>query len=92
MSDRISRRDMFTREILKLFFNLASTKTLNEEELHRESLEQYFKSPIHSYPLLQEMPWDLLVTEAEMRGIPIEGRNKNDIARDLFLKDNNSTT
>jgi hypothetical protein len=38
------------------------------------------------------MPWDLLVTEAEMRGIPIEGRDKNDIARDLFLKDNNSIT
>jgi hypothetical protein len=91
MSDRISRRDMFTREILKLFLKLASTKTL-EEELKRESLEQYFKSPIHSYPLLQEMPWDLLVAEAEIRGIPIEGRDKNDIARDLFLKDNNSTT
>ena len=43
MSDRISRRDMFTREILKLFFNLASIKTLDEEELKRESLEQYFK-------------------------------------------------
>ena len=83
---------MFTREILKLFFNLASIKTLDEEELKRESLEQYFKSPIHSYPLLQEMPWDLLVAEAEMRGIPIEGRDKNDIARDLFLIGNNSTT
>jgi hypothetical protein len=92
MSDRISRRDMFTKEIIRLFFNLASTKTLDEEELKRERLEQYFKSPIHSYPLLQEMPWDLLVAEAEMRGIPIEGRDKNDIARDLFLIDNNSTT
>ena len=90
MSDRISRRGMFTREILKLFFNLASTKTLNEEELHRESLEQYFKSPIHSYPLLQEMPWDLLVAEAEIRGIPVEGRDKNAIAKDLFLKVYNS--
>jgi hypothetical protein len=92
MSYRISRRDMFTGKIIKLFLNLASTKTLDEEELKRESLEQYFKSPIHSYPLLQEMPWDLLVAEAEIRGIPIKGREKNDIARDLFLKDNNSTT
>jgi hypothetical protein len=86
MSDRISRRDMFTGEILKLFLKLASTKTLDEEELQRESLEQYFKSPIHSYPLLQEMPWDLLVKEAEIRGIPVEGRDKNTIAKDLFLK------
>ena len=91
MSDRISRRDMFTREILKLFFNLASIKALDEEELKRESLEQYFKSPIHSYPLLQEMPWDLLIAEAEMRNIPIEGRDKNAIARDIFLIGNNST-
>ena len=92
MSDRISRRDMFTREILKLFFKLASTKTVDEEELKRERLEQYFKSPIHSYPLLQEMPWDLLIAEAEMRNIPVEGRDKNAIARDLFLIGNNSTT
>ena len=92
MFDRISRRDMFTKKIIKLFFSLASTKTLDEEELKRESLEQYFKSPIHSYPLLQEMPWDLLIAEAEMRNIPVEGRDKNAIARDLFLIGNNSTT
>jgi hypothetical protein len=91
MFDRISRRDMFTKKIIKLFFGLASTKTLDEEELKRESLEQYFKSPIHSYPLLQEMPWDLLIAEAEMRNIPIEGRDKNAIARDIFLIGNNST-
>ena len=91
MSDKISRRDIFTKEILRLFFNLASTKTLNEEELQRKSLEQYFKSPIHSYPLLHEMPWDLLIAEAGMRSIPVAGRDKNDIARDLFLKVNNST-
>jgi len=82
---------MFTKKIIKLFFGLASTKTLDEEELKRESLEQYFKSPIHSYPLLQEMPWDLLIAEAEMRNIPIEGRDKNAIARDIFLIGNNST-
>ncbi len=38
------------------------------------------------------MPWDLLIAEAEMRNIPIEGRDKNAIARDLFLIGNNSTT
>jgi hypothetical protein len=38
------------------------------------------------------MPWDLLVAEAETRGIPVEGRDKNAIARDLFLIENNSTT
>jgi hypothetical protein len=91
MSDKISRRDIFTKEILRLFFNLGSTKTLSGEDLQRNNLEQYFRSPIHSYPLLQEMPWDLLITEAEMRGIPVEGRDKNAIARDIFLKVNNKT-
>ena len=77
---------MFTKEILKILFNLASTKTSNDEELQRESLEQYFKSPIHSYPLLQEMPWDLFITEAKIRGIPVDGRGKNAIAKDIFNK------
>jgi len=90
VSDKISRRDIFTKEVLKLFFNLSSVKT-SREKLHRESLERYFKSPIHSYPLLQEMPWDLLIAEAEMHGIPFKGRGKNEIARDLFLKVNNTT-
>ena len=90
MSDKMSRRDIFTKEILKLFFNLSSVKT-TDKELYRESLEQYFKSPMHSYPLLQEMPWDLLIAEAKMHGIPIEGRDKNAIARDIFLKVNNTT-
>jgi hypothetical protein len=91
MSDKISRRDIFTKEILRLFFNLASTKIPSKEELQRENLEQYFKSAIYSYPLLQEMPWDLLIAEAEIRGIPVAGRDKNDIARELFLKVDNST-
>jgi hypothetical protein len=91
MSDKISRRDIFTKEILRLFFNLASTKIPSKEELQRENLEQYFKSAIYSYPLLQEMSWDLLIAEAEIRGIPVAGRDKNDIARELFLKVNNST-
>lgn len=90
MSDKISRRDIFTKEILRLFFNLDSAKATKEKELQRESLEQYFKSSIHSYPILQEMPWDLLVKEAEIRGIPVEGRDKNAIAKDLFLKVYNS--
>ena len=90
MSDMMSRRDIFTKEILKHIFNLSPVKT-TEKELHRESLEHYFTSPIHSYPLLQEMPWDLLIAEAERHGIPVEGRDKNAIARDIFLKVNNTT-
>lgn len=51
----------------------------------RRSIEEYFISPLHSYPLLQEMPHEMLVAEAEKKGIPTEGRTKYDIAKDLFL-------
>jgi len=80
MTDRISRRELFTG---KIFRTLRGKEGAEDRRI--ESLEAYFRSPLHSYPLLQEMPWDLLVAEAKSRGIPIEGRSKNDIARDLFL-------
>lgn len=46
----------------------------------------YFASPLTSYPLLQEMPMDMLLMEANRRGVPTEGRSKNDIAADIFLR------
>ena len=64
MFDKISRRDMLTGKIVKLFFDLSLTGANSEELLQRKNLERYFRSPIHSYPLLHEMPWDLLVAEA----------------------------
>ena len=46
----------------------------------------YFASPLISYPLLQEMPMEMLLMEAQKRGVPTEGRSKNDIAADVFLR------
>jgi hypothetical protein len=88
MSDAISRRDFFRKDLLKLLFKSGSEEPLTEIEERQKSLEAYFASPSYSYPLLQEMPWDFLISEATSRGIPVEGRNKNEIARDMFLKIN----
>lgn len=55
------------------------------EKRREENLLQYFDSPLHSYPLLNEMPLDMLIAEARAKGIITEGRSKNEIARDLFL-------
>jgi len=88
MSDAVSRRDFFTKEVLKLFFKKGSTEPFTEEENRRQSLADYFKSPLYSYPLLQEMPWDFLLAEAKAKGISVEGRTKNDIARDVFQQIN----
>ena len=51
----------------------------------REAIERYFASPLSSYPLLHEMPLDMLVEEARKCGIPTDGREKRDIAADIFL-------
>jgi hypothetical protein len=37
------------------------------------------------------MPLDMLLADAQAHGIPTEGRSKNDIARDLFLKIESTT-
>lgn len=55
------------------------------EKRREENLLQYFDSPLHSYPLLNEMPLDMLIAEARAKDITTEGRSKNEIARDLFL-------
>lgn len=55
------------------------------EKRREENILQYFDSPLHSYPLLNEMPLDMLIAEARAKGITTEGRSKNEIARDLFL-------
>ncbi len=69
-----------------MIFNHQSLQDSSSMEKRREeNLLQYFNSPLHSYPLLNEMPLDMLITEARSRGIATEGRSKNEIARDLFL-------
>ena len=55
------------------------------EKRREQNLLQYFDSPLHSYTLLNEMPMDMLIAEALAMGIATEGRSKNEIARDLFL-------
>lgn len=87
MADLISRRDLLFKNIFKTIYSHLSPVDLSSPEARREkSLLQYFQSPLHSYPLLQEMPLDMLIAEAQAQGIPTEGRSKNEIARDLFLK------
>jgi len=48
-------------------------------------LDWYFASPLTRYPLLQEMPMDMLLVEARSRGISTQGRSKRDIAAEIFL-------
>lgn len=83
MSRVISRRELLSFKGLTQFIQdvLPSDR---EDQKRQDSLREYFSSPLYSYPLLQEMPWEMLIEEAAKKGITTEGRTKNDIARELF--------
>ncbi|MHC1758925.1 MAG: hypothetical protein AB9917_05300 [Negativicutes bacterium] len=61
----------------------AETHKTDHEE--RRVMEGYLSSPLYSYALLSEMPWDMLIDEARRCGIPYEGRIKMDVVRELFV-------
>ena len=48
-------------------------------------MPEYFSSPLYSYALLSEMPWDMLIEEAKRLGIDYEGRSKIDVVREIFM-------
>ena len=54
-------------------------------EPERTVMPEYFSSPLYSYALLSEMPWDMLIDEARHYGISYEGRSKMDVVRELFV-------
>ena len=58
-------------------------ETVEAEE--RTVMDGYLSSPLYSYALLSEMPWDMLAEEARRRGIPYEGRSKMEVVRELFV-------
>ena len=58
-------------------------ETVAAEE--RTVMDGYLSSPLYSYALLSEMPWDMLAEEARRRGIPYEGRSKMEVVRELFV-------
>ena len=51
----------------------------------RRVMEGYLSSPLYSYALLSEMPWDMLTEEAKRLGIDYEGRQKIDVVREIFV-------
>ena len=60
-----------------------SIKVFTEPD--RTVMPEYFSSPLYSYALLSEMPWDMLVEEAKRLGIDYAGRQKIDVVREIFV-------
>ena len=81
------RRDFFTR-----FFSEQAGKTLAgfragvREARAEADFEAFFSNYESSYALTLAYPDDILLDAARKEGIPVEGREKNDIVKDLFLK------
>jgi hypothetical protein len=90
MNKQISRREFFEKGNFRALLREIHTACAPKKDDREKELRRYFQSPLHSYPLLQEMPLEMLLDEAKARGIPTDGRGKNEIARDLFLSLDNS--
>jgi hypothetical protein len=81
------RRDFFTR-----FFSEQAGKAIagfraGEKEARAEAdFEAFFSDYESSYALTLAYPDDILLDAARKEGIQVEGREKNDIVKDLFLK------
>jgi hypothetical protein len=57
-----------------------------EEAQNKEKLDSFFKSYESSYALTLNYPDDILIESARLEGIDVEGRDKLEIARELFEK------
>jgi hypothetical protein len=90
MNEQLSRREFFKKGNLSTLLREMHTACAPRGDSREKKLKRYFQSPLHSYPLLQEMPLEMLLDEARARDIPTDGRNKNEIARDLFLSLDNT--
>ena len=63
----------------------SQEKKVSQQVDERVVMQGYFSSPLYSYALLSEMPWEMLIEEARQRNIPYEGRAKMEIVKELFL-------
>jgi len=82
-----SRRNFITR-----FLSEQAVKTLEgfregvREAATEANFDAFFSDYESSYALTLAYPDDILLDAARKEGIPVDGREKIDIVKDLFLK------
>jgi len=57
-----------------------------KEDLDRQRFDDFFESYESSYALTLAYPDDLLLATARQEGVEVEGREKIDIVKELFVK------
>jgi hypothetical protein len=82
-----NKRQFFRRGWLLQVGEIVSSFQKGIQEADQESaFERYFESYDSSYALTLAYPDDLLLETARRYGIETEGREKNDIVKELFRK------
>jgi len=77
-----NRREFLTKELLPGLAGLLNGCASQEKVLERNQ-KDYFDSFETCYPLLTEAG-DMLIEEAVKRGIKVEGKSREEIARAIF--------
>ena len=82
-----SKRDFFKGYILRQMGEIiAGFQEGMQEAGQEDGFDRYFDSYDSSYALTLAYPDDILSETARRHGIETEGREKNDIAKELFQK------
>lgn len=87
--------DQEKRSFFKRLFQETVGRTITEfekgfeEAQNREKLDKFFESYESSYALTLNYPDDILIESARIEGIEVEGRDKLEIAKELFEKKGN---
>ena len=82
-----SKRYLFGRGLLRQVGEIISGFQEGRQEAEQEiAFDHYFESYDSSYALTLAYPDDLLLETARMHGIETEGREKNEIVKELFKK------
>jgi hypothetical protein len=82
-----NKRNFFRRGLLRQVGEIISGFQEGMQEADQESaFDRYFESYDSSYALTLAYPDDMLLETARQHGIETEGREKNEIVKELFKK------
>jgi hypothetical protein len=82
-----NKRNFFRRGLLRQVGKIISGFQEGVQEADQEiAFDRYFESYDSSYALTLAYPDDLLLETARQQGIETEGREKNEIVKELFKK------
>lgn len=65
---------------------VTGVREAEEEEREERTLAEFFESYESSYALTLNYPDEILIETARMQGIEVEGREKIDIVKDMFIR------